>query len=54
VKKEGKEWVLTGTGFGHGVGMCQMGVRARAQAGQSYQEILSHYYQGITLEKFDR
>lgn len=54
VKKDGKEWVVTGTGFGHGVGMCQMGVRARAQAGQSYQEILSHYYQGITLEKFDR
>lgn len=54
VKKDGREWVLTGTGFGHGVGMCQMGVRARAQAGQSYQEILSHYYQGITLEKFDR
>ncbi|WP_294983821.1 SpoIID/LytB domain-containing protein [uncultured Fibrobacter sp.] len=54
VKKEGREWVLTGTGFGHGVGMCQMGVRARAQAGRSYQEILSHYYQGITLEKFDR
>ena len=54
IKKEGKEWVLTGTGFGHGVGMCQMGVRARAQAGQSYQEILGHYYQGITLEKFER
>ena len=54
IKKEGKEWVLTGTGFGHGVGMCQMGVRTRAQAGQSYQEILSHYYQGITLEKFER
>ncbi len=54
VKKEGKEWVLTGTGFGHGVGMCQMGVRARAQAGQSYRQILSHYYQGITLERFER
>lgn len=54
IKHEGKEWVLTGTGFGHGVGMCQMGVRARAQAGQSYQEILTHYYPGITLEKFDR
>lgn len=54
VKHEGKEWIVTGTGFGHGVGMCQMGVRARAQAGQSYQEILTHYYPGITLEKFDR
>ena len=54
LKKDGKDWVLTGTGFGHGVGMCQMGVRARAQAGQSYQEILSHYYPGITLEQFER
>ena len=54
IRKDGKEWVLTGTGFGHGVGMCQMGVRARAQAGQSYQEILSHYYPGITLEQFER
>lgn len=54
VKHSGKEWIVTGTGFGHGVGMCQMGVRARAQAGQKYQEILTHYYPGITLEKFDR
>lgn len=54
VKKEGSDWVVHGTGFGHGVGMCQMGVRARAQAGQSYQEILTHYYPGITLEKFNR
>lgn len=54
VKHQGSEWIIEGTGFGHGVGMCQMGVRARAQEGQSYQEILTHYYPGITLEKFDR
>ena len=54
VKKEGSKWILEGKGFGHGVGMCQMGVRARAQAGQSYIEILSHYYPGITLERFER
>ena len=54
VKKDGTKWVLEGKGFGHGVGMCQMGVRARAQAGQSYIEILSHYYPGITLERFER
>ncbi len=54
VTHEGKEWVLTGSGFGHGVGMCQMGVRARAQAGQSFQEILNHYYPGITLEQYSR
>ena len=54
VKQEGKEWIVTGSGFGHGVGMCQMGVRARAQAGQSFQEILTHYYPGITLEQYER
>lgn len=51
---ESNEWVIKGKGFGHGVGMCQMGVRARAQAGQSFAQILTHYYPGITLEKFER
>lgn len=54
ISHDGSSWKLTGTGFGHGVGMCQMGVRARAKDGQSYEEILTHYYQGITLEKFQR
>ncbi len=54
ITHENGEWVITGKGFGHGVGMCQMGVRARAEAGQSFQEILTHYYQGITLERFER
>lgn len=54
VKHEKQEWIVTGSGFGHGVGMCQMGVRARAQAGQSFQEILTHYYPGITLEQYTR
>ncbi len=54
VKHVNNEWVVTGSGFGHGVGMCQMGVRARAQAGQSFQEILKHYYPGITLERYSR
>jgi stage II sporulation protein D len=35
---------FVGQGFGHGVGMCQWGAKAMAQAGQSYQTILSHYY----------
>lgn len=54
VKHVNNEWIVTGSGFGHGVGMCQMGVRARAQAGQGFQEILTHYYPGITLEKYNR
>ena len=47
-------WIIRGKGFGHGVGMCQMGVRARAAAGQDFATILTHYYPGITLEKFER
>lgn len=54
VHHEGKFWVLKGKGYGHGVGLCQMGVRERAQAGQGYFEILSHYYPGVTLERFER
>lgn len=54
IKHSGSTWKLTGSGFGHGVGMCQMGVRARAKAGQSYKEILTHYYQGIVLKTYQR
>ena len=54
IHRNGNLWILKGKGFGHGVGLCQMGARARAQAGQSYIQILTHYYPGITLEKFTR
>jgi stage II sporulation protein D len=54
IKKEDSSWVLNGQGFGHGIGLCQMGARARAQAGQSYVEILKHYYDGIVIELFVR
>lgn len=35
-----------GAGWGHGVGMCQMGAIGRAEAGQAYDHILGHYYSG--------
>jgi stage II sporulation protein D len=41
-----------GAGSGHGVGMCQWGAVGRARAGQSYQEILAHYYPGTKLERW--
>lgn len=50
ISKNGKVWVLDGSGFGHGIGMCQMGARARAKAGQSFQEILEAYYPGAELQ----
>jgi SpoIID/LytB domain protein len=42
---------VTGGGFGHGVGMSQMGAIGRAQAGQTYREILRAYYTGAGIEK---
>jgi stage II sporulation protein D len=37
---------LDGTGFGHGVGLCQVGAIARARRGDSVASILGHYYPG--------
>jgi stage II sporulation protein D len=42
-------WLFTGRGFGHGVGMCQVGAYGMAQRGHSYREILTHYYTGVEL-----
>lgn len=41
---------LRGAGFGHGVGMCQMGAIGRAEAGQSAAEILGFYYGGAQVK----
>jgi len=38
-------------GYGHGVGMSQWGANGMAEKGKDYEEILKHYYQGITLSK---
>lgn len=46
-----KEWIFTGGGWGHGVGMCQIGAIGRAEHGQSFREILAHYFQGSELVK---
>ncbi len=46
-----ERFVITGKGWGHGVGLCQVGTFGMAVAGSSYAEILQHYYTGITLQK---
>jgi len=38
-----------GSGWGHGVGMCQVGAFGMARAGYSYQEILKTYYHGVEI-----
>jgi stage II sporulation protein D len=49
----GTEITVRGSGYGHGVGMCQMGALGRALAGQSYVDILSTYYPGATLMRVE-
>ncbi|MBM3791406.1 MAG: SpoIID/LytB domain-containing protein, partial [Acidobacteria bacterium] len=44
-----ESFTFDGRGFGHGVGMCQVGAYGMAQAGRSYEEILKTYYQGVDL-----
>ncbi|WP_458407582.1 SpoIID/LytB domain-containing protein [Anaerotignum sp.] len=47
--KNGK-FLFEGIGVGHGVGLSQKGAQAMAQLGYDYEEILKHYYTGITIE----
>jgi SpoIID/LytB domain protein len=42
-------FVISGRGWGHGVGMAQWGAFGFAQQGATYDEILAHYYRGTTL-----
>ncbi|MBM4356055.1 MAG: hypothetical protein FJ109_20075 [Deltaproteobacteria bacterium] len=56
VKKEvqaGKaaEWVFSGGGFGHGVGMCQLGATEMARDGKSFLDILRFYYKSVTVKR---
>jgi stage II sporulation protein D len=44
-------FTFTGRGWGHGVGMCQVGAYGMARAGLRYDQILKHYYTGIELTK---
>jgi stage II sporulation protein D len=44
-------FVFSGKGWGHGVGLCQIGAFRMAQEGAAYADILKKYYKGIKLEK---
>ena len=45
------KYTFTGRGWGHGVGMCQVGAYGLARAGLSYEKILKHFYTGVSLTK---
>ncbi|WP_052487217.1 hypothetical protein [Gordoniibacillus kamchatkensis] len=45
------QYVMTGTGYGHGVGMSQWGARGYAELGYDYRKILQTYYSGVSIVK---
>jgi SpoIID/LytB domain protein len=51
VKRQGDSFVIRGAGYGHGVGMCQMGAIGMATAGKTSAQILAHYYRGSHLHR---
>lgn len=44
-------FILKGAGWGHGVGLCQIGAAVMGEKGYSHDEILAHYYPGARLTK---
>ena len=46
------KFILTGSGWGHGVGLCQIGAAVMGEEGHSYEKILLHYYIGAKIEKW--
>ena len=49
VDKEGGKFIMRGAGWGHGVGLCQIGAAVMASEGKMYTEILRHYYRGADV-----
>lgn len=51
VTPKGKGFVFKGTGWGHGVGLCQWGAKTLAERGKSCEEILAFYYPGSEITR---
>ena len=47
------EVATRGRGYGHGIGLCQVGALAMAERGHTFQDILSHYYAGAVLSEVE-
>jgi stage II sporulation protein D len=51
IARSGGSYAFQGTGFGHGVGLCQLGAIARARRGDSLETILGTYFKGASLQR---
>ncbi len=48
---EGDTLLVTTTGYGHGIGLCQYGAKGMAEHGFDYKRILTHYFTGVEISK---
>ena len=48
-----QEFIIYGGGWGHGVGLCQVGCYGLAKSGKGFEEILRHYFPKGTVEKLN-
>ncbi len=46
-----QKYLFSGAGWGHGVGLCQIGAAVMGSRGYSYTDILAHYFRGAAVEK---
>ena len=46
-----ESFTLIGAGWGHGVGLCQIGAALMAEQDYGFEQILAHYYRGARLQK---
>ena len=46
-------WVVSGAGWGHGIGLSQYGADGLAREGKNYRQILTHYYTGTQISQAD-
>lgn len=51
ITREADRFIFHGAGWGHGVGLCQIGAAVMALRGFSAEEILKHYFRGVEIKK---
>jgi stage II sporulation protein D len=54
VSRAGADFIFRGSGFGHGLGLCQEGAHVAARRGMNYRQILNYYFPGTKLTRIER
>ena len=49
IERRGEKFIFHGKGWGHGVGLCQYGMKSLAELGYNYSDILKYYYPGAEI-----